>query len=104
MGPPPARPPGTVCPAVAEEDDAVAEGDDVARLTESPITAQITTAQAATIHRLLLFDSNRRTHGRRACSALVAESGWGGDAAPASAELPAVGGSDGAPETGLVGS
>jgi hypothetical protein len=63
---PPAMPlPGTDCPDVAEGDEAVAEGDAV-RPTESAITADISTAAAATIHPLLLFDSNRRSQGRRA--------------------------------------
>jgi hypothetical protein len=44
---------------------AVAEGD-VARPTESPMTAHVNAA--ATIHPLLLFDSNRRPFGRRGCS------------------------------------
>jgi len=44
---------------------AAAEGD-VARPTESPTTAHV--SAAATIHPLLLFDSNRRPLGRRACS------------------------------------
>jgi hypothetical protein len=44
---------------------AVAEGD-VARPTESPITAHV--SAPATIHPLLLFDSNRRPPGRRAGS------------------------------------
>jgi hypothetical protein len=44
---------------------AAAEGD-VARPTESPITAHV--SAAATIHPLLLFDTNRRALGRRACS------------------------------------
>jgi hypothetical protein len=44
---------------------AVAE-EDVASPTESPITAHV--SAAATIHPLLLFDSNRRPLGRRACS------------------------------------
>jgi hypothetical protein len=52
--------------AVAEGDMAVAGGD-VARPTESPITAHI--SAAATIHPLLLFDSNRRTLGRAAAPA-----------------------------------
>jgi hypothetical protein len=43
---------------------AVAEGD-VARPTESPITAHV--SAAATIHPLLLFDTSRRALGRRAC-------------------------------------
>jgi hypothetical protein len=41
-------------------------GGDVARPTESPITAHI--SAAATIHPLLLFDSNRRTVGRTAAN------------------------------------
>jgi hypothetical protein len=83
--------PGTDCADVAE-------GDDEAKLTESPITAHISAAQAATIHRLLLFDSNRRTHGRRACPGTVTEADESG-AAPA----PATGGSDVALETGRAG-
>ena len=43
---------------------AAAEGD-VARPTESPITAHVSVP--ATIHPLLLRDSNRRALGRRAC-------------------------------------
>ena len=43
---------------------AAAEGD-VARPTESPITAHVSVP--ATIHPLLLLDSNRRALGRRAC-------------------------------------
>jgi hypothetical protein len=61
-----------------EEDVAVAEGDvggaaegDVAQSPASPITANINAS--ATIHRLFLFDSDRRTLGRRACSAMVIE-------------------------------
>jgi hypothetical protein len=75
---PPATPlPGAPCPAVAEEDVAVVEGDVavvegcVAEQPESPITADI--SAAATIHPLFLFDSNRRTLDRRACSAMVTE-------------------------------
>jgi hypothetical protein len=43
-----------------------AAGGDVARPTESPITAHV--SAAATIHPLLLLDTNRRALGRRACS------------------------------------
>jgi hypothetical protein len=75
---PPAEPlPEARCPAVAEEDVADAEEDvavaegDVVRPTESPIAASITAA--ATIHPLFLFDSNRRTLGRRVGLAMVAK-------------------------------
>jgi hypothetical protein len=68
----PAAPrPGPACPDVAEEDAVVADGDDEAKPTETPITAHTSTAQAATIHRPFLFDSNRRSHGRRACPATI---------------------------------
>ncbi|MCW2878078.1 MAG: hypothetical protein JWQ95_2178 [Sphaerisporangium sp.] len=93
------------CPDVAEADVAVAEGGvtaaegDVAQPAESPITPHI--SAAATIHRLLLFDSNRRTLGRRACLAMVTEAdqsgedaGGGGGAASAAPELPATDGPD----------
>jgi hypothetical protein len=64
---PPAEPlPDPGRPAVAEGDMAVAEGD-MARPTESPITAHI--SAAATIHPLLLLDSNRRAFGRTAAPA-----------------------------------
>jgi hypothetical protein len=103
---PPAEPlPGMWCPDVAEADVAVAEGGvaaaegDVAQPAESPITPHI--SAAATIHRLLLFDSNRRTPGRRACLAMVTEAdqsgedaGGGGGAASAAPELPATDGPD----------
>jgi hypothetical protein len=71
----------------------------VAQPAESPITAHI--SAAATTHPLLLFDSNRRTLGRRACLAMVTEAdqsgedaGGGGGAAPAAPELPATDGPD----------
>jgi hypothetical protein len=48
--------------------------DDAAQPAESPATAHI--SAAATIHPLLLFDGNRRTLGRRACSAMVTEAGY----------------------------
>ena len=68
--PPDPRPPAEPPPAaVAEGDVAVAE--DVPQAAESPITAHIPTA--AMIHRLLLFDSNRRAPGLRSCLAMVAE-------------------------------
>ena len=106
--------PGTGCPDVAAGDVVVAEGDmvvaegDVAQPAENPITAHI--SAAATIHPLFLFDTNRRTPGRRACLAMVTEAnesredaGGGGGAAPAPPELPATGGSDVALETGRAG-
>jgi hypothetical protein len=74
---PPAEPlPDTGCAAVLEEDVAVAEGD-VARPTESPITPHSTAA--ATIHRLFLFDTNRRTRGQRASFAIVTETDPSGE-------------------------
>src|SRR3979411_921034 len=101
-------PPGPGCPAFAEGGVAVAEGGvavaegDVAQPAESPITAHI--SAAATIHPLLLFDSNRRTLGRRACLAMVTEADQSGEdaggGAPAPPELPATGGPDVALETG----
>jgi hypothetical protein len=92
---------------VADGDVADAEGDE-AQPAESPVTAHI--SAAAAIRPLLLFDSNRRTPGRRACSAMVAgadesgeDAGGGGGAAPAPSELPATGGRDVALETGRAG-
>jgi hypothetical protein len=85
------------CPVVAEEDVAVGEGD-VARPTDSPITEHNTAA--ATIHRFLLFESNRRTLDRRAGSVMVpgadagGDAGGGGGPAPAVPDLPATDGSD----------
>jgi hypothetical protein len=80
---------------------AVGDGE-VARLTESPITEHI--IAATTIHLLLLFDSNRRTVGRRARLAIGTEAdqsgedtGGGSGAAPAPPELPAIDCSDVAP-------
>jgi hypothetical protein len=95
--PPAALLPGTGCPDVAEADvavAAVAEGD-VAQPAESPITAHI--SAAATIHPLLLLDSNRRTLGRRAGLAMVTEADQSGEdagAAPAAPEPPATDGPD----------
>jgi len=54
--PDPTPPAGPLPDAVAEGDVMVAE--DVPQAAESPITAHI--SAAAMIHRLLLFDSNRR--------------------------------------------
>jgi hypothetical protein len=52
------RPPADALPAaVAEGDVAVAEG--VPQAAESPITTHV--SAAGMIHRLVLFDSNRRT-------------------------------------------
>ncbi|MGW3627759.1 hypothetical protein [Streptomyces sp. NPDC000880] len=71
-GPPPA---GGVGDAVGE-DVAVAERDDAddesaaADVPVSPATAHV--SPAATIHPPFFFDSNRRTLGRRACTAMVA--------------------------------
>src|SRR5258706_11747960 len=106
--------PGTPRPAVAEGDVAGAEADvagaegDAAQPAESPITAHI--SAVATIPPLFLFDSNRRSLGRRACLAMVTEAdesgevaGGGGGAAPAPPELPATGGPDVALETGGAG-
>jgi hypothetical protein len=51
----------------------------VAQPAENPITEHI--SAAATIPRLFLFDTNRRTLGRRACLAMVTEANEsGGDA------------------------
>ena len=61
---PPAKPP----PGTKFAD--VAEGD-VARATESPIAAH--SSAAATIHPLLLFNSDRRTPLHRACLAMLTE-------------------------------
>jgi hypothetical protein len=61
---------GAPCPAVVEGDVAVADGDvavaeeDVAAHPEIPIAAHI--SAAAAIHPRFLFDSSRRTLGRRA--------------------------------------
>jgi hypothetical protein len=99
-GPPAELAPEASCPADAEGDDA--------RPTESPTTGTITAA--ATIRPLFLFHSNRRTHGRRACLAIVSEAdkscedaGRSGGAAPASPELPMIDGPDVALETGRAG-
>jgi hypothetical protein len=68
------RPPGEGLPAaVAEGDVAVAE--DVPQAAESPITAHI--RAAALIHRLLLFDSNRRTPGLALETGRAGTVSWG---------------------------
>ena len=105
--PPPAAPGGPGGPAVV----AVAEGevavaaDEVVQAAESPITALI--SAAPTIH--LLFASNRRALGHRACLAMVADAEEPGDdgecadgAAPA-VDLSASGCPDGALDTGRAG-
>jgi hypothetical protein len=58
--------------AVAERDDADDEKSAAAEVPApvSPATAHV--SPAATIHPLLFFDSNRRTLGRRSCTAMVA--------------------------------
>jgi hypothetical protein len=102
------------CPAVAEGEVAVAEGavavaeGDVPQAAESPITEHV--SAAATIRRFFLFDSNRRTLGRRACLAMDTEAdqsgedaGGGGGATPGRPELPATGAPDVALETGRAG-
>jgi hypothetical protein len=98
---PPAKPP----PGTKLAD--VAEGD-VARATESPIAAQ--SSAAATIHPLLLFNSDRRTVGHRACLAMVTEvdlshgdAGWDGGAASVPPEVPATDGYDVALDTRRAG-
>jgi hypothetical protein len=101
------RPPAEPLPAAVAEGDVAVAGD-VLQAAESPITAHISTG--AMIHRLLLFDSNRRTPGRRSSLAMVTEAdesgedaGGGGGAAPASPELSTTGGPDVALGTGRAG-
>ncbi|HVS47884.1 MAG TPA: hypothetical protein VHJ99_03160 [Candidatus Dormibacteraeota bacterium] len=90
--PPDPRPPAEpLRAAVAEGDVAVAE--DVPQAA-SPITAHIRTA--VMVQRLLLFDSNRRTPGRRCCLAMVTGSDESGEDAGG-------GGPDVALETGRAG-
>jgi hypothetical protein len=75
-GPDTGPPPGGVAVgedvAVAERDDADDEKSAAADgpAPVSPATAHV--SPAATIHPPLFFDSNRRTLGRRACTAVVA--------------------------------
>jgi hypothetical protein len=83
----------TTCPADAERD--------VTRPTETPITA--INSAVARIHDLLLFDSNRRSPGRRACGEAdraldVARGGGGMAPAPLDAD------GSGRGSSGLVGS
>jgi hypothetical protein len=73
-GPDRGPPPDGEGDAAGAEGDAAAAEDDAAQPAESPATAHI--SAAATIHPLLLFDGNRRTLGRRACSAMVTEAGY----------------------------
>src|SRR5258707_11958563 len=82
---PPAKPlPGTECPVVADG-DAVTDGD-VARPTDSPITAHISTAAA--IHPLNRFDSHRRTRCQLASVAVVTGADRPGDAGGADGTAP----------------
>jgi hypothetical protein len=74
-GPDRGPPPGGVAVgegvAVAERDDADDEKSAAADVPAvSPAIAHV--SPAATIHPRFLFDSNRRTLGRRACTAMVA--------------------------------
>jgi hypothetical protein len=73
--PPDPKPPAEPLPAAVAEGD-VAFAEDVPQ-AESPIAAHI--SAAAMIHRLLLFDSNRRTLGRRSCLAMVTEADESGE-------------------------
>jgi hypothetical protein len=57
--------------------DVVVAEEDAEQPAESPIAADI--SAAATIHPLFLFDSNRRTLGRRACLAMVTEADESGE-------------------------
>ena len=105
---PPADPPPPATP-LADTGCAAGAEPDVARPTESPITAHIAAA-AATIHRRLLFASHRRTRGRRACLPMGAEAdqsgeeaGAGGGAAPVPPELSPADGSEVAPGYGATG-
>ncbi len=68
--PPDPKPPADPLPAAVADGD-VAVTEDVPQAAERPITALISTA--GMIHRLLLFDSNRRTPGRHGCLAMVTE-------------------------------
>src|ERR1700730_14962125 len=74
-----APPPDPLPPAEprAEAGCAGVDERDVARPTESPITAHAAAAATA-IHRRLLVASNRPTLGQRACLAVGAETGGGG--------------------------
>jgi hypothetical protein len=113
--PPGKPPPGAPCPAVVEGAEAAVEGavaseavavaeGDPARPTETPIPAH--PRAAAAIQPRFLFDSNRRTPDRCACSAVPTEAdmsgedaGGKGGAAPPPPALPATDGPDVALET-----
>lgn len=111
LDPPPPDPrakplPGVPCPVVAEG-DAVTDGD-VARPTDSPITAHMSTAAA--IHPLTRFDNHRRTLGQRAFVTVLTgtdqagdDAGEAGGAGFAGSTAPATGGPDVAFETGSAG-
>jgi hypothetical protein len=95
-------------PAVADGGGAAVE-EDVATSTESPITAQIDAA--ATIHPLLLFETNRHTLSRRDCLAVVSgadgsgdEAGESGGTGPPLPEPSTTGGANGALEGADVSS
>jgi hypothetical protein len=88
--PPDPRPPAEALPAAVADGDVA--GAEAVPQAASPITAHI--GAAAIIHRLLLFDSNRGSLGRRRCMAMGSE-------ADGSAED--AGGSDIALETGRAG-
>jgi hypothetical protein len=90
--PPDPKPPAAALLEVAEGDVAVAE-EDVAEQPASAIAAHV--SPAAAIHPLLLFDSTRRTLGRRARLAVVAGADESGEYA---------GGADVSLETGRAGS
>jgi hypothetical protein len=108
---PPATPlPGAGCPACGDVavGEAAVGGEDVARPTETAITAH--TSAATTIHLPMRFDSNRLTRALCACSARVTDAdrcgdgvGGGGGAAAALSDLPATGGSDVALDAGWAG-
>jgi len=104
--PPAAMLPDTEWPGVAGGDGAVAE-EDAARPTETPITEQA--RATATIHRILLFEISRRTHGRRTRSDMITgvdksgEDAGGGGAEPGSPELPVTVCPGVAPDTAPVG-
>jgi hypothetical protein len=72
---PPPDPPGGVNVAVGEDVAVVERGDGDAAAAAVPLPAMPATAHvspAAMIHPPFFFDSNRRTLGLRACTAVVA--------------------------------
>jgi hypothetical protein len=91
------RPPAEPLPAAVAE-GGVAVADDV---PQPAITAHI--SAPVMIHRLLLFDSNRCTLGRRGCSATVAEADESGEDA-GSPDIALETGRPGTVSWGLVGS